>query len=251
MLPASSFKSVCMKSLYLTCTLLCTFLVQSTFGQFVEEKRLENREAENELQNMHVLVKDAATDDAINTDIIIKGLNPRKPVLLESVSDTLLEIRHYRLYTISCVEPGYMYFANKFWPDEQSIHEEEIRLEPLQVGLKTDVRDITFLGNKTQIYPRSKPALEELIQFLEINPNVRIKVIGHVNGPDGSHSKRVYEKASVERAQAVIDYLVAAGIQKDRLVAHGAGNTEMLYPDPQTDWQNEANRRIEIEVIGL
>lgn len=240
-----------MKSSLLTFTLFFSLLVQSTFAQFVEEKRLENRESVNEFQNMHVFVKDAATEDELNTDIIIKGLNPRKPVLFESVSDTLLEIRHYRLYTISCVEPGYMYFANKFWPDEKTTHEEEIRLEPLQVGLKTDVRDITFLGNKTQIYPRSKPALEELIQFLEINPNVRLKVIGHVNGPDGSHSKRVYQKASTERAQAVIDYLIAAGIEEDRLVAFGAGNTEMLYPDPQTDWQNEANRRIEIEVIGL
>jgi outer membrane protein OmpA-like peptidoglycan-associated protein len=240
-----------MKSSYLTFTLLFSFLVQSSFGQFVEDKRLENREAVSELQSMRLMVRDAVTEDELSTDIIIKGLNPRKPVLFESVSDTLLEIRHYRLYTISCVEPGYMYFANKFWPDEKTIHEEEIRLEPLQIGLKTDVRDISFLGNKTQIYPRSKPALEELIHFLEINPNVRLKVIGHVNGPDGSHSKRVYQKASTERAQAVIDYLIAAGIAEERLVAYGAGNTEMLYPDPQTDWQNEANRRIEIEVIGL
>lgn len=220
-------------------------------GQFVEEKRLENRDVATELQNMHLVVRDASNDELLHTNIIVKGLNPRKPVVFEEVSDTLLEIRHYRLYTISCIEPGYMYFANKFWPDEKKIHEESILLEPLRVGLKTDVRDISFLGDKTQIYPRSKPALEEIIAFLELNPSVKLKVIGHVNGPDDSHSQRFYEKASEERAQAVIDYLIAAGIKENRLVAFGAGNSEMLYPDPQTDWQNEANRRIQIEIISL
>lgn len=231
--------------------LLLTGWSSTAVGQFVEEKRLENREVATELQNMHLVVRDARNNDLLNTDIIVKGLNPRKPVVFEEVSDTTLEIRHYRLYTISCIEAGYMYFANKFWPDEKQVHEEEILLEPLRVGLKTDVRDITFLGDKTQIYPRSKPALDELIAFLELNPNVKLKVIGHVNGPDGSRSQRFYEKASIERAQAVVDYLIASGIDQNRLVAFGAGNSEMLYPDPQTDWQNEANRRIQIEIISL
>jgi hypothetical protein len=29
------------------------------------------------------------------------------------------------------------------------------------------------------------------------------------------------------------------------------GNKQMLYPDPQTEWQVSANRRVEIEVTGL
>jgi len=37
----------------------------------------------------------------------------------------------------------------------------------------------------------------------------------------------------------------------ERLQAKGMGNSEMLYPDPSTDWQNEANRRIEIEITAI
>jgi outer membrane protein OmpA-like peptidoglycan-associated protein len=144
-----------------------------------------------------------------------------------------------------------MYYAEKFWPEEKAVHTQEVRLKPLATGLKTDIRDIVFLGDKTEIYHKSKPALDELIEFLTLNKSVRIAVIGHVNGPDNDRSERVYRKASIERAQAVVDYLVGAGIDPERLEAVGKGNTEMIYADPQTEWQNEANRRIEIEILSL
>jgi outer membrane protein OmpA-like peptidoglycan-associated protein len=144
-----------------------------------------------------------------------------------------------------------MYYAEKFWPEEKAVHTQEVRLKPLATGLKTDIRDIVFLGDKTEIYHKSKPALDELIEFLNLNKTMRIAVIGHVNGPDNDRAERVYRKASLERAQAVVDYLVAAGIAAERLEAVGNGNQEMIYADPQTEWQNEANRRIEIEILSL
>lgn len=144
-----------------------------------------------------------------------------------------------------------MYHAHKFWPDEAAQHTERIELKPISVGLKTSVEDITFLGDDTQIYHKSTPALEELVEFLKVNPSVRLAVIGHANGPIGKEQKSssFYKKATEKRAQAVIDYLISHGIAKDRLEARGAGNTQMIYPDPQTEWQIDANRRIEIEII--
>jgi outer membrane protein OmpA-like peptidoglycan-associated protein len=113
------------------------------------------------------------------------------------------------------------------------------------------MREITFLGDKTEIYARSKPALDDVIRWLQLNSSVSIAIIGHVNGPDNERSARFYQKASLERAKAVRDYLIENGINEARLDIKGAGNTEMIYADPATDWQNEANRRIEIEIIGL
>ncbi|MCB1148245.1 MAG: OmpA family protein, partial [Leptospiraceae bacterium] len=154
-------------------------------------------------------------------------------------------------FNITCLKKGYMYYAHKFWPDEKSVHEENITLMPLKKGLKTDVREITFLGDETEIYHKSKPALDELIEFLHQNPGMKLAIIGHVNGPDKQKSENFYRKASMKRAQSVVDYLIKSGISKDRLEARGAGNTQMIYPNPKTDWQSEANRRIEIEVIDL
>lgn len=220
-------------------------------AQFTQEKSISANEVEIDKQVMNVSVFDASSKNAVEADISITGLNPRKPVIFKSIADTTFEIRNYRLYTVSCVKEGYMYYSEKFWPEEKRVHKQEVELRPLAVGLKTDVREITFLGNRTEIYHKSKPALQEIMDFMEMNPTVKLAIIGHVNGPDNSRSAKFYVKASLERAQTVIDYLVENGVAEDRLMAKGMGNTEMLYPDPSTDWQNEANRRIEIEVVGL
>ena len=84
------------------------------------------------------------------------------------------------------------------------------------------------------------------------NPNVKIRIIGHANGPDSEkRGPAFYKKASEKRAESVRDYLITHKIDPARLVTKGAGNAEMLYPNPKTDWETQANRRIEIEVVGL
>ena len=234
--------------------LLIGLLLVSSSGalsQFVQEKKISNDETFTGKQYMNIVVENDSTGESINANIVINGLNPRKKVVFEEVTDTTFEIRNYRLYSVSCVKEGYMYYADKFWPDEAETHIQNVKLKPLKIGLKTDVRDITFLGDQTAIYHKSRPALEELKEFLDLNPTVRIAIVGHVNGPDNTKSKKFYQRASEERAQAVVDYLINLGVDEDRLEAQGKGNTEMLYPDPKTDWQNEANRRVQILITQI
>lgn len=223
-------------------------------AQFTTEKAIDST-ATNvvEEQKMKLLVTDFKSKKVIEADVMIKGLNPRKTVVLKDLTDTTLVLKNYRLYTVSVVKPGYMYFAHKFWPDESAFHLERIELKQLQEGLRTSVDDITFQGDETQIYHKSVPALEELIDFLTVNPNVKICIIGHANGPisDKQKSDSFYRKATEKRAEAVRDYLIQHGIKEERLTTKGLGNTQMIYPDPQTDWQIDANRRIEIQITSL
>lgn len=222
----------------------------SVSAQFVTEKKIgEGEELEN--QQMHIVVSTADGVSISGADVLINGLNPRKPVMFKDLKDTLLPIENSRLYTVSCVKEGYAYYNEQFWPNQEEIHEQDVKLLPLAIGQKTVIWDIVFMGDKTYIYPKSKPSLDELLSFLKVNPEVKIQVIGHVNGPDNSHPKKFYQKSSVERAQAVVDYLIANGIESARLDADGRGNSEMLFLDPSTEWQSQANRRIEIVVTGL
>jgi len=224
-------------------------------AQFVEELKIDSTQVpEVEDQKMQVTVTDFKSKMYTDADVMIKGLNPRKTVVLKNFTDSTLLLKSYRIYTVSVVKEGYMYYAHKFWPAEATTHYQRVELEPLYVGLKTSIEDITFLGDETQLYHKSTPALEELVQFLTVNPSVKICIIGHANCPvneDKKNSDAYYRRASEKRAESVVEYLVQHGIDPNRLSTRGMGNKQMLYPDPQTEWQVSANRRIEIEVTEL
>ncbi len=222
-------------------------------AQFETDQAVDSTaNAEIEEKIMMVSVWDAKTKVPITSDVIVKGLNPRKPVVLPHITDTVFQFKSYRQYTISVVQKGYMYFAHKFWPDESATHNEKIMLQPISVGLKTSIEDIYFLGDQTDIYHKSAPALEELLEFMNTNSYVKLRIIGHANGPEGEKkAPGYYKKFSEKRAEAVRDYLIQHGIPPERLATKGAGNSEMIFPNPTTDWETQANRRIEIEIVGL
>jgi outer membrane protein OmpA-like peptidoglycan-associated protein len=227
----------------------------ASFAQFFEELKIDSTQVpEVEDQKMQITVTDFRSKMFIEADVMIKGLNPRKTVVFKNFTDSTMLLKNYRIYTVSVVKEGYMYYAHKFWPAESTTHYERVELKPLSVGLKTSIEDITFLGDETQLYHKSVPALEELVQFMTVNPSVKICIIGHANCPvneEKKNSDAYYRRASEKRAEAVVDYLVQHGISADRLTTRGMGNKQMLYPDPQTEWQVSANRRVEIEVTDL
>jgi outer membrane protein OmpA-like peptidoglycan-associated protein len=239
----------------LLASILALFACVSAYGQLTDELKADTtitNEVEN--QKLQLLVTDYDSKRLIDADVMVKGLNPRKTMVFKSISDTIMDLKKYRLYTVSVVKEGYMYFADKFWPDEAAVHLERIELKPLMQGVRTSIEDIYFLGDETEIYYKSLPALEELITFLTINPTIKIQVIGHANGPITEmkrNSDAYYRKASEKRAIAVVDYLVQHGIERNRLSTKGVGNKQMMYPDPQTEWQVSSNRRIEIEITGF
>lgn len=245
-------KSITLKYLVIVLLLSSEQLAQ---GQFFEELKIDSTEVpEAEDQKMQITVTDFRSKMIMEADVMIKGLNPRKTVVFKNFTDSTLNLKNYRIYTVSVVKEGYMYYAHKFWPAEAATHYERVELKPISVGLKTSIEDITFLGDETQLYHKSVPALEELVQFLTVNPSVKICIIGHANCPvneEKKNSDAYYRRASEKRAEAVVDYLVQHGIAIDRLSTRGMGNKQMLYPDPQTEWQVSANRRVEIEITDI
>lgn len=240
-----------MKKIFILNIIFSVGFLGTLSAQFTQEKKISKDEKFTGKQFMNIKVADFTSGELLPANVYINGLNPRRQIMFQDIIDTTFEINNYRLYTVSCIKKGYMYYCDKFWPTEGQIHVQDVPLKPLSVGLTTDVRDITFLGDQTTIYHKSTAALEEIKLFLDLNPNIKVAIIGHVNGPDNSKSKKFYQKASEERAQAVVDSLIEMGVAVDRLSVQGRGNEEMLYPDPQTDWQNEANRRVQIMITGI
>lgn len=103
---------------------------------------------------------------------------------------------------------------------------------------------ISFEPKRANIDPDSAGLLDHLIETALRCPNATIDVAGHTDS-DGEDSFN--QALSEKRAQAVIDYLVKAGLPADRFTAVGYGSTQPLAGN-DTDGGKAQNRRIEFQV---
>jgi OmpA-OmpF porin, OOP family len=103
---------------------------------------------------------------------------------------------------------------------------------------------IRFESGRADIVPDSAGLLDRLIETALRCPNVNIEIAGHTDADgDDASNKTLSEK----RAQAVMDYLVKAGLPADRFTAVGYGSAQPVAAN-DTDEGKAQNRRIEFVV---
>jgi OOP family OmpA-OmpF porin len=100
---------------------------------------------------------------------------------------------------------------------------------------------ITFGFDSAALEPQSSATLDKLVEIAKTCPDARIDISGHT---DAVGSAEHNEQLSQQRAEAVVEYLAAKGVDRGRLTATGYGSTRPLVPN--TTAANRAqNRRIE------
>lgn len=82
------------------------------------------------------------------------------------------------------------------------------------------IENIFYDFDKATLRPESKEALDEMVKMLNDNPNVTIELAAHT---DRKGSEQYNQNLAQRRAQSVVDYLIQAGIEKDRLTPIGYG----------------------------
>lgn len=84
------------------------------------------------------------------------------------------------------------------------------------------LENIFYDFDKASLRPESKEELDGLIALLNDNPEIVIELSAHT---DRKGSAEYNQNLSLRRAQSVVDYLIAHGIDKRRLTAAGYGKT--------------------------
>ena len=81
--------------------------------------------------------------------------------------------------------------------------------------------------------------------YLERNPEVRIRIIGHTDniGKDAAN-----QKLSEGRAKAVRDDLIERGVAPERIQSEGRGESQPIDTN-DTEEGRQNNRRVEIEIL--
>ena len=103
---------------------------------------------------------------------------------------------------------------------------------------------IRFETGRANIDLDSAGLLDRLVETALRCPNANIEVGGHTDA-DGEDATN--QALSEKRAQAVVDYLVKAGLPANRFTAVGYGSTQPVGNN-ETDEGKAQNRRIEFLV---
>ena len=101
---------------------------------------------------------------------------------------------------------------------------------------------INFETGKADIKPGSQEIIDQIVQMLKDNPDLKISIEGHTDNVGTAQSNQTL---SENRAKAVMDAVIAKGIDKSRLSSKGWGQTKPIA-DNKTEEGRAKNRRVEI-----
>lgn len=106
--------------------------------------------------------------------------------------------------------------------------------------------NINFIKGKATILSSSRGALNYLYERMIEHPEIEILIEGHT---DNVGDELALIDLSLQRAEAIRDYLVFQGIQKERMQIIGKGSTQALFQN-SSERGREKNRRVEVTMIN-
>jgi outer membrane protein OmpA-like peptidoglycan-associated protein len=199
------------------------------------------------------IVEDAVTKQPLESAVEIIDLVSEKPVFQdyssEDKGDFLATLTAGHNYGLNVSRNGYLFYSANFslvgFQDKNPFDIIAL-LQPIAVGNKVVLKNIFFDTNKWDIKDESKPELKKLIDFLELNPTVKIEVSGHTDNVGTTQSNQIL---SENRAKSVYQYLLGNGVQADRLVYKGYGETQPIASN-DNDENRSKNRRTEFKIVA-
>jgi len=125
-----------------------------------------------------------------------------------------------------------------------------LRLDRIVIDKSIVLENIYYDLDKAFIRPDAGLELNKLVAVLVDNPEIRIELSSHT---DSRQTHEYNQDLSQRRAQAAVDYIISEGIDTDRLIARGYGETQLINKCldnvPCSEQEHQVNRRTEFKVI--
>ncbi len=152
-------------------------------------------------------------------------------------------------YAFNVSKSGFLFYSENFdvkkSKDSLKTYHYDIPLSPIKKGEKTILKNIFFDTDSYTLKAESRTELENLLQFLQNNPSIKIEIGGHT---DNTGSKNHNEELSLNRAKSVYNYLIKNGINKNRLIYKGYGSSQPVDTN-NTEKGKQKNRRTEFKIL--
>ncbi len=163
----------------------------------------------------------------------------------------LISLPSGKNYGITVKAENYLFHSENVDVPATTAYQEiikDIKLKPINVGATIVLSNIFFDFDKSTLRPISKTELDNLIKLLTVDyPNMKIEIGGHT---DNYGSLEYNTRLSTNRAKAVVDYLIAHGVAKERLSYNGYAYQQPIATN-DTEEGRQQNRRVEFKIISI
>ncbi len=108
--------------------------------------------------------------------------------------------------------------------------------------------DVTFDTARWEIKPQFQTTLDKVAETMNQYPSTYIDVYGHT---DSRGDAAMNMTLSQNRANAVMNYLAAKGVNRARMATTGFGETKLKCVPETTAADYQCNRRVEIRIVPV
>ena len=208
---------------------------------------------EAQLTILKGIITDALTQKPLEAtiEIIDNKTNELVATFLSNSSSGkyLVSLPAGRNYGIAVKKDNYLFHSENFdIPITAAFQEvkKDVELKNIAVGSKIVLKNIFFDVSKATLRPESTSELQRLQKLLIDVPTLKIEISGHT---DSDGTAEYNQTLSNNRAKAVVDYLIKAGISSDRLVSKGYGKDQPIATNDTVEGR-QLNRRTEFKILS-
>lgn len=151
-------------------------------------------------------------------------------------------------FILTIKKQGYFYDSKRIKPGKKMLAKPPTKIDfeirPIKVGTRMRLKNIYFEFNSALLNEKSIVSLNNFSEFLILNPNLHIELIGHTDNVGDEESNLIL---STQRAKAVYDFLIKQNINADRINYKGLGEKFPIASN-STKKGRKLNRRTEFVV---
>ncbi len=152
-------------------------------------------------------------------------------------------------YMLNVSRKGYLFYSENFslkgvlYQDTPLL--KDVPLQPIEIGKSIILKNVFYETDSYALRKESEIELNKVVQFLKINPGIRIEISGYTdNVGDAAYNQVLSEN----RAKTVAKYLTAASVNAQRIVSRGYGMSVAVASN-DTEEGRAQNRRTELKII--
>lgn len=137
----------------------------------------------------------------------------------------------------------------KIYFDDPWLKAAKMQSETRKDSLMTIIENVYYEYQKWNLLPQTIITLNKVIEVMKVSPDITVDLISHTDSR-GSNSFNMM--LSQKRAQKAVDYIISRGITKNRLVAKGMGELQLVNQCKDgvecSEEDHAQNRRSEFKV---